>query len=206
MKQKTNISVKNNLGYHVTAEMEVGDNYGYASGDILDANATAKLIDDKINNLIGGASASSDTLKEISDAIPTKVSDLTNDVGYITENNGQLQVNTTNISIISNQPFPSGWPTANDKTFNDLIEAVDNDTDAVKGKVYLSTVHYSDLPDSLADAELKVEIMDSTGSHKIAVLTLTSANQSPYNWHTTMWMGQIEDWHSYALVETEPSL
>ena len=206
MKQKTNISVKNNLGYHVTAEMEVGDNYGYASGDILDANATAKLIDDKINNLIGGASASSDTLKEISDAIPTKVSDLTNDVGYITENNGQLQVNTTNISIISNQPFPSGWPTANDKTFNDLIEAIDNDTDAVKGKVYLSTVHYSDLPDSLADAELKVEIMDSTGSHKIAVLTLTSANQSPYNWHTTMWMGQIEDWHSYALVETEPSL
>ena len=206
MKQKTNISVKNNLGYHVTAEMEVGDNYGYASGDILDANATAKLIDDKINNLIGGASASSDTLKEISDAIPTKVSDLTNDVGYITENNGQLQVNTTNISIISNQPFPSGWPTANDKTFNDLIEAVDNDTDAVKGKVYLSTVHYSDLPDSLADAELKVEIMDSTGSHKIAVLTLTSANQSPYNWHTTIWAGQIENWHSYALVETEPSL
>ena len=201
MKQKTNISVKNNLGYHVTAEMEVGDNYGYASGDILDANATAKLIDDKINNLIGGASASSDTLKEISDAIPTKVSDLTNDVGYITENNGQLQVNTTNISVISNQPFPASWPTANDKAFSDLILAIDADDDAVKGKVYLSTVHYTDLPASMVDAELKVEIMDERLDHKIAVLTLTSANVSPYNWHATMWDGDMTSWHSYALAE-----
>ena len=58
----------------------------------------------------------------------------------------------------------------------------------------------------MADAELKVEIMDSTGAHKIAVMSITSSNTSPYNWHTTMWLGQIENWHSYALVEEEPGL
>ncbi len=72
MKQKTNISVRNNLGYHVTAEMELGENYGYASGDILDANATAKLIDDKIDAVVGGASSTMDTLKEVE----TEISDL----------------------------------------------------------------------------------------------------------------------------------
>lgn len=201
MKQKTNISVKNNLGYRVNVEMEVGDNGNYSSGDILDANATAQLIDEKISKIVGGASSSSDTLKEIEDSIPTKLSDLTNDVGYITENNGQLQSNTTVVSIISNQPFPSTWPTTSEDSFSDLIAAIDGDSDAVKGKVYLSTVHYSDLPDNLSDAELKVEIMNSTGANKIAVFTLTSANKAPYNWHTTMWNGELDTWHSYALYE-----
>lgn len=203
MKQKTNISVKNNLGYHITANMEIGENYGYASGDILDANAVAKLVDDKIDAVIGGASAALDTLKELGDAIPTKVSDLTNDAGYITESNGRLQVNTTNISVISNQPFPTSWPTTNDSEFANLISAIDADDDAVKGKVYLSTVHYTDLPADMTDAELKVEIMDERLDHKIAVFTLTSANVSPYNWHATMWDGSMTSWHSYALVEEE---
>lgn len=206
MNRKTGVSVTDNLGIRRKVNMEVGPNMGYLSGDVLDANATAKLIEDKINAVIGGASSALDTLKEIGDAIPTKLSDLTNDVGYITESNGQLQVNTTNISVISNQPFPSTWPTSNQDTISDLIAAIDGDDDAVKGKVYLSTVHYSDLPDNLADAELKVEIMNSTGSHKIAVFTLTSANQAPYNWHTTMWVGDIEAWHSYALYEPSEEL
>lgn len=40
MKRKTNISVRDNLGARITADMIVGkDNNGYRSGDILDANA-----------------------------------------------------------------------------------------------------------------------------------------------------------------------
>ena len=136
------------------------------------------------------------------DAIPTKVSDLTNDAGYVTENNGQLQVNTTNISVISNQPFPASWPTSNQHSFSDLISAIDADTDAVKGKVYLSTVHYDDLPGDIADAELKIEVMDQRAGHKIAVFTITSANVSPYNWHATMWDGDLTSWHSYALASS----
>lgn len=103
--------------------------------------------------------------------------------------------------MISNQPFPASWPTSSSYTLSDLVSAIDADDAAVKGKVYLSTVHYSDLPANMADAELKVEIMDNSGSHKIAVFSISSANVSPYNWHATMWTGSLTSWHSYALAE-----
>ena len=206
MTQKTGFSVRDNIGLRREVEMEVGSSNGYASGIILDANATAKLIDDKIAAVIGTAASNVDTLGELAAAIPTKLSDLTNDVGFITESNGQLQVNTTNISVISNQPFPSTWPTSNQYTLSDLVSAIDADADAIKGKVYLSTVHYTDLPADMSDAELKIEVMDIRGDHKIAVFTITSANVSPYNWHATMWGGELTDWKSYALVEEEPTV
>lgn len=69
MKQKTNISVKNNLGYHVTSNMELGPNNGFPSGDILDANATSELINKRINDVIDGADSTMDTLKEVETAI-----------------------------------------------------------------------------------------------------------------------------------------
>lgn len=203
---KTHIQVRNSLGYFVNSNILVGDSGNYTSGDLMDANAVEKLIDDKIAAVIGGASAALDTLKELGDAIPTKTSDLTNDSGFITESNGQLQVNTTNISVISNQPFPASWPTNSQHTLSDLVAAIDADSDAIKGKVYLSTVHYSDLPGDMADAELKVEIMDVRSSDKIAVFTITSANVSPYNWHATMWNNTLTAWRSYALVEEESVL
>lgn len=206
MTQKTGFSVRDNIGIRREVEMEVGSSNGYASNVILDANATAKLIDDKIAAVIGTAAANVDTLGELAAAIPTKLSDLTNDVGFVTENNGQLQVNTTNISVISNQPFPSTWPIDNQHSLSDLVSAIDADADAIKGKVYLSTVHYDDLPADMADAELKIEVMDIRNNHKIAVFTITSANVSPYNWHATMWGGELTDWRSYALVEEEPVL
>jgi hypothetical protein len=80
-----------------------------------------------------------------------------------------------------------------------LVTAIDNDSDAIAGKVYLATVHYSDMYNAigLADAELKVEIMESSGSHKIARFTITSANKSPYYWQTTMWDGSLHGWKSF---------
>lgn len=212
MKQKTNISVRNNLGYHITSEMELGPNNGYSSGDILDANAVEQLIEDKINSLVGGATTSADTLKELEDKITQlAMSQITNDAGYVQQDaDGQLKVNETNITntinkiIVSNQPFPSTWPTDNQSSFSDLITSIDGDEDAIKGKVYLSTIHYTDLPANMGDAELKVEIMDDSNPlHKIAVFSITSANVSPYNWHATMWGGELTEWRSYALA-TEP--
>ena len=206
MKNQTKISILDNLGIRRNAVIEIGGSGSNESGVLLDANAVEKMIDDKIAAVVGNAAANVDTLGEIAAAIPTKLSDLTNDVGYITESNGQLQVNTTNISVISNQPFPSTWPIDNQHSLSDLVSAIDADTDAIKGKVYLSTVHYTDLPSNMGDAELKVEIMDVRNNHKIAVFTITSANVSPYNWHATMWGGELTYWKSYALVEEEPGL
>lgn len=50
MKKKTNISVKNSLGYKVTPSMIIGPDNGYVSGDILDANATVELINQVLVN------------------------------------------------------------------------------------------------------------------------------------------------------------
>lgn len=210
MKRKTNIYTKDNLGSNINPQIEIGQFKGYLPGEMLDANAIVTLVDQKIAQVVGGATTAADTLKELEDKInQLAMSQINNDAGYVQQDaNGQLKVNETNITntinkiIVSNQPFPESWPIDNQHSFSDLITAIDADDDAVKGKVYLSTVHYTDLPDSMADAELKVEIMDDRYTHKIAVFSITSANRSPYNWHATMWSGDLTAWHSYALVST----
>ena len=207
-KTKLNVSVKNNAGITVKPSVIVGDQGSYSSGDILDANAIENLINSKISGVVGGATTAADTLKEIEDKINAlKMSQVTNDAGYVPQDaNGQLKINETNITIISNQPFPSSWPTDNQHSFSDLFTAMNADTDIMQGKVYMSTVHYSDLNSQvgLHDAELKIEIMQWTNDDKIAVLSITSSNKAPYNWHNTLWNDSIGTWHSYALVE-EPS-
>lgn len=50
-KTKTNISVKDNTGARVEASVIVGNASGYVSGDILDANATANLINEAVDNI-----------------------------------------------------------------------------------------------------------------------------------------------------------
>ena len=206
MKRKSNIYTKDSAGTNINPQIEMGPYKGYISGELLDANAVAALIDQKISGVVGGATTAADTLKEIEDKIDQlAMSQITNDANYVQQDqDGNLIVNETNItntiSVISNQPFPSDWPISNSYSFSDLIAAIDADDEAIKGKVYLSTVHYTDLPGGMSDAELKVEIMDSAGSNKIAVFSITSANVSPYNWHATMWNGELTDWRSYALV------
>lgn len=59
----------------------IGESGSYEIGDILDANSTEKMV----NDIIDGADVDFDTLKELEDAIPTKVSQLQNDSGYITQ-------------------------------------------------------------------------------------------------------------------------
>ena len=84
MKQNTKISILDNLGIRRNATIEVGANGSHESGLLLDANAIEKLIENKIASLINGAGTDRDTLKEVSDAIPTNVSQLNNDSGFIT--------------------------------------------------------------------------------------------------------------------------
>ena len=162
----------------------------------LDSSSIQSLI-----NILNDKNASTgilNTLLQKADKteIPTNTSDLTNDSGYVTiDNTGQIQINNENVTIVSSQPFPDTWPTSNQYTLQNLVNAIDADNTAVKGKVYMSTVHYSDLNNAvgLYDGELKVEIMESSGSHKIARFTISSANKSPYYWQNTMWNGQLYD-------------
>lgn len=58
-----NISVVDNRGLRVTPNVIVGESNGYTSGDILDANATAWLINHEIENITpseGGADSKVD--------------------------------------------------------------------------------------------------------------------------------------------------
>lgn len=224
-KTTLNVSVKNNAGISIKPSVIVGDQGSYSSGDILDANAVEALINSKITGVVGGATNAADTLKEIEDKVNAlKMSQVTNDAGYVQQDaNGQLKVNETNITntinkiVVANQPFPESWPKNepgetgySDLEFADLIAAMNADTEITAGKVYLATVHYADLYDSvgLNDAELKIEVMKWEPNAKIAVFSITSANKAPYNWHNTLWNGSLGTWHSYALVDnsSEPAV
>lgn len=218
MKHKTNLHTKDIQGKNINPQIEVGPFKGHISGDLLDANATEALMDKKVSDVVDGATSAADTLKEIEDRLNTlAMSQINNDSGYVQQDdNGQLKINETNITIVSNQPFPSSWPTSSSYTLQNLVDAIDADQDAVQGKVYMATVHYNDLNSAvgLADGELKVEIMSSTGSHKIARFTITSANASPYYWQNTMWDGQLHNvsnvtgkkWVSFATSQQFGSL
>ena len=72
MKNKTNVSVKDIRGVRITPYMELGENHGHVSGDLLDANATTALVEKKISEVVGGASSAFDTLKEIETIINSK--------------------------------------------------------------------------------------------------------------------------------------
>ena len=84
MTQKTNISILDNVGLRRNAMIEIGSDGSYESGIILDANAIEKMVKDLIAAVVGNAAANVDTLGELAAAIPTKVSDLNNDSGFIT--------------------------------------------------------------------------------------------------------------------------
>lgn len=134
--------------------------------------------------------------------IPTLVSQLTNDAGYIdsikTINNNSL-VGSGNLELSTYLQFASGWPTTGTtKLFCDAIAA---DTSAVKGKAYLGEVTFSDLPGSMANGEAIVEIMDgTTAANKVIVLTLNSGNVAPYMWRYTYWNqgNNVSGWQTWA--------
>ncbi len=79
MKRKTNISVLDNLGIRREINIEVGENGSNISGDILDANATESLIDERVGEILGAAPDWLDTLEEAAGIVNTKqdvISDL----------------------------------------------------------------------------------------------------------------------------------
>ena len=84
MKRKTNIYTKDNYGSNINPQIEIGQFKGYLPGEMMDANAISALIDQKIANVVGGATTAADTLKELEDKInQLAMSQINNDAGYV---------------------------------------------------------------------------------------------------------------------------
>lgn len=118
--------------------------------------------------------------------------------------NGQSLLNGGDIdiqaSIIANEEFPSSWPKSG--TMSQLVTAINNDTSVKKGKIYLSTVTFSDLPAGLSQAEMKVEIMDINSYGIIKVFTVTSEDRPPYHWERTSAYNRLTNWRSWSTISS----
>ena len=117
--------------------------------------------------------------------IPTDISELNNDAGYITQD-----------EVIINESFPISWLSA--QSMSELITAINNDSDAVVGKVYMDTISLSDLPAGMLQAEVKAEIMSELSGEKVILFTVTSSNTSPYHWEYTSAYGATGSWREWV--------
>lgn len=124
--------------------------------------------------------------------VPTKLSELTNDMGYVT----QEEITEGAITVIANQEMPSTWLEA--RNMSELIDKINQESKAVKGTVFLSTMHLSDFPSGIMQAEVKVEVLSSGSIGKIILFTVTSEDISPYHWEYTSAYGRLGQWRSFV--------
>lgn len=145
---------------------------------------------DKFNEIVAFLQSIENTdtlsgmLSDIAGQIPTNISDLNNDAGYVTQQN-----------VVANEAFPSNWP--KNGNMSGLINAINQDDSATQGKIYLATVSYDDLPTGLMQAEMKVEITVGGSGSKVILFTITSENVAPYHWEYTSAYGRSGHWRSF---------
>ena len=115
----------------------------------------------------------------------TSVNGQTGDINIKTVDGNSL-LGTGNLELSTYLTYPAGWTTTG--TTKAFCDAVAADSSAVAGKAYLGEVTFSDLPASMANAEIVVEIMSgTTAANKIIKLTCSSGNTAPYLWEYTYW-------------------
>ena len=88
------------------------------------------------------------------------VSSLVNDAGYIDSIktvNGNSLVGSGNVELSTYLPFPVAWDIAH--TTKDFCDDINADVTAVEGMAYLGEVTFTDMPNSMGNAECVVEIM-----------------------------------------------
>ena len=111
---------------------------------------------------------------------------------------GNSLLGSGNLELSTYLTYPTGWTTnSTTKAFCDGVAA---DTTATVGKAYLGEVTFSDLPASMVNAEVVVEIMDgTTAQDKVIVLSLKSGNVSPYAWQYVYWNGgaNVSGWKTW---------
>ena len=112
------------------------------------------------------------------------------DTFWVWDEDTSAWVDTGNKETSTYLPFPSGWHTTSSYSTKDFCDSIALDETATVGKAYLGEVTLNDLPNSIVNSEVVVEIMDgTTSSNKVIVLTLTSGNVAPYRWQYTYWNG-----------------
>ena len=111
---------------------------------------------------------------------------------------GNSLLGSGNLELSTYLTYPAGWTTnSTTKAFCDDIAA---DTSVVVGKAYLGEVTLSDLPASMVNGEIVVEIMDgTTAANKVIILTLKSGNVAPYAWQYVYWDGgsNVSGWKTW---------
>lgn len=118
---------------------------------------------------------------------PTALSDFTNDEHFI-----------TNADVKNYKDFPEGWSKTG--TMSDLISDINTDSNATTGMSYMATVSFSDLPASLLQAEMKVDVMDDDENlGKNILFTITSSDTAPYHWEYTSAYGASGTWRGFVV-------
>lgn len=118
-----------------------------------------------------------------------------------------LQVGTDAYAIKTYKKFDNSWNTTG--TTKQFLDAINADTDAVEGMVYLGDIACSDLPASMNNVEAIVEIIRSAvGGSKVIHTTITSGNTAPYRWERTYWNNGTNDsgWIAFSQVAANPTL
>ena len=132
----------------------------------------------------------------------TSVNNQTGDITIKTINNNEL-VGSGNVELSTYLTYPNTWTTnSTTKAFCDIIA---EDTTATVGKAYLGEVTFSDLPASMVNGEVVVEIMDgTTAQNKVIILTLKSGNVEPYAWQYVYWNGgsNTSGWKTFGSTVT----
>ena len=180
--------MRNPVRPHVILGSEDGE---FVRGDLMDANAIQEFVSQKIDELVNSAPEALDTLKELADA-------LANDSNFAT-----TIINKINAIDTTYRDIPASWDV--DHGMSQLIASINNDTTAVPGKSYLGTVHLNDLPGSMMQAELIIEIMDQLGQNggKVIKFELSSSNVAPYKWEYTSAYGALGEWRSWVVEQQQ---
>lgn len=91
------------------------------------------------------------------------------------------------------KPFHPSWTT--NSSMQKLCSDIIKDSMVVVGNVFGGTVTCTDLPVSLSEIKLKIEVMKGL-SQKILKITAVSVDVSPYIWERTYYLGNLSDWKS----------
>lgn len=172
MIQKTNISVRNNQGAHTTSNMIIGANGRFASGDILDANATIDVIESEfgqpsiedLDTIRSGAAAGATALQ------PADIASLESSV----------RANTANIGEI-NQMIPTQTTSENqlaDKGF--VNSSIATNTAEFKGTYQF----HQDLNENISNLDSAIANAGYTAANAndyCFVITLDSDGNTRYN-------------------------
>lgn len=147
-----------------------------------------------------------DLQKQINE-LNAKVNSSSNDIALKTINHESIK-GEGNIDIqayvTANEAYPEDWLDGV-TTMAGLIAKINDDPNAVPGKIYLSTVSFSDLPANMMFAEVKAEIMTQGQYGKVILFTVTSSNVAPYHWEYTSTWRQTGTWRAFQVADNKES-